>query len=88
MKLGNETTSRKVKVFAELWALAWVVCHPRWKSQGSSVDWFYHLDGFDLNLFAEGGRLSVCAYPLVEFMGETWVEWENCIYLVEKGRVR
>jgi hypothetical protein len=89
MRLEKETLPKRVRLLAKLWSASWVVFHPRWQTQETYVDAWYSVGGYDLNLYAECGRLTVCAYPLVEDdRGDVVANFEDYLVLVHKGRTR
>ena len=89
MRLERETVPQRVKLLAKCWSALWVARHPRWQTRETYVDAWYSVGGYDINLYAECGRLTVCAYPLVEDDRDVLVaNFEDHVVLVHKGRSR
>jgi hypothetical protein len=87
--MKEKEVPKKVRVFARAWAGAFVARHPKWQTSDIYRDDWTSKGDYDLNLYVEDGRLSVCAYPLTfdPKLG-TVADFSQLIVLVEKGRVR
>jgi len=53
---------KEVVKFAERWATAFTIRHPRWRKDKHERDIWYSYRGYDLNLYACEGDLSITAY--------------------------
>lgn len=86
--MKEKEVPKKVKVFARAWAGAFVARHPKWQTSDIYRDEWTSKGDYDLNLYVEDGRLSVCAYPLIFENGGLVADTSQLIELVVKGRVR
>jgi hypothetical protein len=87
--MKKEEVPTGVKVFARAWAGAFVARHPKWRTSDIYRDEWTSKGDYDLNLYVEDGRLSVCAYPLtIDPRLGTVADFSHMIELVTKGRVR
>lgn len=57
---------KNVERFGKAWALAFMVKHPKWWHQDQEHDEWNSHDGYDLNLYAGDGQMTVTVYPLAD----------------------
>lgn len=57
---------KSVELFGKSWALLFSLTNPKWHSADQEHDEWNSHAGYDLNLYAGDGRLTVTVYPLVD----------------------
>jgi|APGre2960657373_1045057.scaffolds.fasta_scaffold00603_7 hypothetical protein len=57
---------KSVEMFGKSWALLFSMTHPKWHHADQEHDEWNSHAGYDLNLYAGDGQMSVTVYPLID----------------------